>query len=336
MIYNRTLSRFAAALRPPLRPVVIDGQRLDPDTQWLIRLGELGGAPTVSAPTVAEARARFRQSATFLDPRVSGCQSAERTLPGPAGELRARLYSPRGASQRAPGLLFLHGGGWTIGDLDTHDNVCRYLAVEAGCRVLALDYRLAPEHPYPAAVEDAEAALAWLLGHAAEVGVDPARVAVGGDSAGGNLATVVARRARDAGSGGPCYQLLLYPGVDATQERPSFQLFGEGFLLTGADVRWFKGHYHPDPSRMGEPDASPLLTEDLSGLPPAAVIVAGFDPLRDEGLAYARRLAEAGVPTAEVLHEGLIHGFPHVSAASRASREALAAAAASLRAGLAR
>ena len=222
-----------------------------------------------------------------------------------------------------------------IGDLDTHDSAVRFLAANAGVAVLSVDYRLAPEHPFPAAVDDAFAAFRWAVENAGELGADPARIAVGGDSAGGNLAAAVSLLARDGGGPAPAMQLLIYPATDAVGGQESRRLFAEGFLLTAADMDWFEEHYLPDAAAAQDPRVSMLRAEDLSGLAPAYVATAGFDPLRDEGEAYAERMREAGVPVALRRHPGLIHGFANLTAVSRTSRAAMSEVAGALRMGLA-
>ena len=231
-------------------------------------------------------------------------------------------------------LVYYHGGGWVIGDLDTHDGVCRFLAAATGALVLSVDYRLAPEHPFPAPVDDARAAFGWAVQNAAELGADPARVAVGGDSAGGNLAAVVTRLAREAGGLQPAMQLLLYPATDDVETWPSRRVFAAGFLLTAADMDWFRDHYLPDPALSAHPDVSPFQAEDLSGLPPAYVATAGFDPLRDEAEAYAKKMREAGVAVTLRRHPGLTHGFAQMAAVSRTSRAAMLEVAGALQMGL--
>jgi acetyl esterase len=318
--------RLIRALLGSGRPVVVERQTLDPDVQWLLRLDRLLGAPPLTGPSVEATRAGYRRTAPLLAPRVE-CPSEERTIEGAVGPLPGRLYAPPAASGL---LVYLHGGGWVIGDLETHDAVCRALALRAGCRVLAVDYRLAPEHAFPAAADDALAAFHWAVAHAEELGVDPTQIAVGGDSAGGNLAAGVAQRARAPGPA-PCFQLLLYPGLDLVDEAPSHGTFAEGFLLRREDIRWFKDHYVPESGQRHEPLASPARAENLVGLPPACVITAGFDPLRDEGRAYARRLSEAGVTCEDRCFPGLVHGFLHISGGVPAARAALEHAADALR-----
>jgi acetyl esterase len=233
--------------------------------------------------------------------------------------LGARLYVPDGAPRPAPALVYFHGGGWVVCDLDTHDGLCARLARDGQCRVISVDYRLAPEHRFPTAVEDACAAVAWVRDNAERLGVDPARIAVAGDSAGGNLSAVVARRMRDA----VAFQVLLYPAVDATRSCPSHDSMGERYFLSQENIDWYLGHYVPKGGDLKHPDLSPLFAEDLAGLPPALVITAGFDPLRDEADAYAQRLREAGVQVEYREHESLIHGFllmyEAIPAAARAS-----------------
>jgi len=266
--------------------------------------------------------------------------------------MRARLYTaaqdrsaendrpdrsaaaPEGSEAGAPLLVYYHGGGWTIGDLDTHDPVCRFLAAEAGVRVLSVEYRLAPEHPFPAAVDDAFAAFGWAAERAGELDIDPARIAVGGDSAGGNLAASVSLLARDGGGPRPAMQLLIYPVTDAVGGA-SRRLFAEGFLLTKADMDWFELHYLSGGAAGEDPRISVLRAEDLSGLPPAYVATAGFDPLRDEAEDYAARLRAAGVPVALRRHPSLIHGFANMTAISRSARAAMYEVAGALRMGLA-
>jgi acetyl esterase len=234
---------------------------------------------------------------------------ADRTVPGPNGDVPVRVYVPTTEPGPRPAIVYFHGGGWVIGDLETHDGVCRSLAAASGLTVVSVDYRLAPEHPFPAPLEDCQAAVRWVADNAAELDVDPARLAVGGDSAGGNLAAVVAR---EAAASGPAlgFQLLVYPVCDGTLARPSMTENAEGYFLTAPMMGWFWGHY------MGtrdwtDPLASPLHCPDeaLAGVPPALVITAEFDPLRDEGEAYAERLRAAGVDVTATRYDGMIHGF---------------------------
>ncbi len=263
-------------------------------------------------------------------------KSEDRKIPGPGGEIALRVYTPLGATGNLlPGFVFFHGGGFVIGDLDTHDDICRCLANGSGCRVVSVDYRLAPEHPFPAAVEDCVAATNWVAAHAAEVGVDPKRLAVGGDSAGGNLAAVVSQLAR---KDGPqiVFQLLIYPVTQlGAPDTPSMRENAKGYFLEKDAMDWFTKLYAPDKAHRSDPRLSPLKAADLSGLPPAYVITAGFDPLRDEGRDYADKLDAAGVSVTYVNYPGMVHGFFSMRGLIPKAREAVAAAAAALREGVA-
>lgn len=231
-----------------------------------------------------------------------------RTIPGPAGEIPVRIYTPEGSGP-FPILVFFHGGGWVICTLDTHDGQCRSLANGAGCIVVSVDYRLAPEHKFPAAPEDCYAATCWVAEHAAEIGGDASRIAVGGDSAGGNLTAVVTQMAREHGGPRLIFQLMIYPATNFTAQTPSKTENAEGYFLTLDDMLWFEGHYLRNEADKLNPLASPLLAKDLSNLPPALILTAEYDPLRDEGELYGQRLQEAGVPVIIRRYDGLIHGF---------------------------
>ncbi len=232
-----------------------------------------------------------------------------RMLPGPGGDVPVRIYRPESAPTRAPAVLFYHGGGWVIGDLDSHERPCCSVANRSGAVVVSVDYRLAPEAPFPSAPADCYAALSWVAENGEEIGVDGSRLAVAGDSAGGNLAAVVALMARDR-SGPPIrHQTLIYPATDCDFDRPSYHENASGYLLERDAMEWFWGHYVADPAERTRPYASPMRAEDLSGLPPALVVTAEFDPLRDEGEAYARRLADAGNKVELTRYDGMIHGF---------------------------
>jgi acetyl esterase len=233
-----------------------------------------------------------------------------------------------------PLVVYFHGGGWTIGDLDTCDSVCRFLAAHVPATVLSVDYRLAPEHRFPAAVEDAFAAYRWAAVDNTRLGVDPARIAVAGDSAGGNLAAAASLLAREEGGPSPAMQVLIYPVTDAVGGQRSRDEFAKGFLLTRADMDWFEQHYLPPPIDRADPRVSLLRAADLAGLPPAYIATAGFDPLRDEGEAYAKRMEEAGVSVALRRHGGLIHGFANMTAISSTARAAMLELAGAVRAGL--
>ncbi|WP_372719004.1 alpha/beta hydrolase [Immundisolibacter sp.] len=266
--------------------------------------------PPLEALTPEQVRVGFAmQLKMTAGPSTPLAQVRDLTLPGPGGALKARLYHPQTTGTLA-GLVFFHGGGWVIGDLDSHDDLCRDLAAQAGCGVLAVDYRLAPEQRFPAAAQDAIAATAWAATHADELGFDPTRLAVGGDSAGGNLAAVVAIAARDSGNAPLRAQLLMYPVTDMSRlDGESYRACGEGYGLTAGAMSWFRDHYLASPEAARDPQVSPLLASDLAGLPPALVVTAEFDVLRSEGEAYARRLGQAGVTTRLVRYPGMIHGF---------------------------
>ena len=277
---------------------------LDPQARALLDLMIERQVPPVHTVSPAEARKLYRDRRQITQPDPAPVAEV-RELRSDAGT-PLRLYRP--AAGTLPLLVYFHGGGWTIGDLETHDVVCRHLADGAGCAVLSVDYRLGPEHRFPAAVDDSVAATRWARREAAALGIDAARIAVGGDSAGGNLATVVAIAERDAGT--PlAYQLLIYPGTDMRAIAPSHRTNGQGYLLTADSIAYYRAQYMPDESLWSDWRASPLLAPDLSRLPPALVLTAGFDPLRDEGRQYADALSEAGNRVQYVCFERQIHGF---------------------------
>jgi acetyl esterase len=241
---------------------------------------------------------------------------------------------PEGAAAPAPLLIYFHGGGFVVGDLESHDATCRFLAAEATMRVLSVHYRRAPEHRFPAAVEDCHAALRFARGEAAHLGADPERIAAGGDSAGGNLAAVTSLLARDD-EAAPAFQLLIYPVTDLSRKAPSYRLFREGYFLTERQMDWYRGQYlGGDEAAGSDARASPLLAKRLSGAPPAHVVVAGFDPLRDEGIAYAHALRDAGVSVTLRVQWGMVHGFANAVGVGRTGRAAMREAAAALRGGL--
>jgi acetyl esterase len=287
-------------------------RQLDPQARALLaRIQAANPIPYAQLGPVA-ARDLYRISRASLAPAAPEVALVEDlVVPGPGGTVRVRHYRPHGSteSETLPALVFFHGGGHTIGDLETHDVACRSLANAARSAVFAVDYRLAPEHRFPAAVEDAIAATRWVAASCDALRIDGARIAVGGDSAGGNLAAVVALALRDAGGPPLALQVLVYPAVDLRAEHPSHFAYGDGHLLTRESILWFRSQYLADPGQANDWRASPLLAADLSGLPPAYVVTAGFDPLVDEGEAYAERLASSGVRVTYECFTGMIHGF---------------------------
>lgn len=319
-------------------PVSLDGQTLHPEMALTLRVqGLLEGADWDELGPEGTRAAVGRQTlaGAVRQARIEGIRSL--AVETGSGRLPARLYVPLDDEAPSPLLVFLHGGGHVFGDLDGYDPVCRLLAAGAGARVLSVDYRLAPEHPFPAAADDATAAFRWAVANAEALGADPQRIAVGGDSAGGNLAAVVALDTRDAGDAiQPAFQLLLYPVVDMTAATVSRAMFADGFLLTERRIAWATGCYLPHAPRRHDPRASPLLADDLSGLPPAYVATAGFDPLRDEAEQFADRLRDAGVDVELRRHDDLIHGYANLTGISRAARAAMDEAAKALRTALLR
>jgi acetyl esterase/lipase len=298
--------------------------RLDPQARALIERLAAAGAPPLHALGAAEARRAYRESrAALAPPPMPVGEIRELSVPGPAAPLRARLYLPRAAEKPLPGMVYFHGGGFIYGDLDTHDGVCRGIAQSTPCAVVSVDYRLAPENRFPAAVEDAFAATRWIAANASALGIDPARLTVAGDSAGGNLAAVVALAAREERGPDIAMQVLVYPTTDFSQEAESVERFGEGYLLTRESIRWVKRSYLREARDAEDWRASPLRSRDFSGLPPAYVIVAGFDPLRDEGKAYAERLMRAGTPATLECFEGQVHGFLVMGGAIAAAGHAI-------------
>ncbi len=306
---------------------------LDPQAQVLLDKIAAANVPPLHELTVEEARqANAKLFITGLEPEAVGAIE-DRVIPGPAGtghDIPIRVYRPEGDGP-FPILVYFHGGGWVVGSLETHDAQCRALTTGASCVVVAVDYRLAPEHKFPAAVEDCDAATQWVSDHAASLGGDPARIAVGGDSAGGNLAAVVALRARDRGTPYLAFQLLIYPATELHGGTPSHRENAEGYLLTRDAIEWFRDHYLRSDADVSHPDASPLLALSLDDLPPAFIITAAFDPLRDEGEAYAARLQEAGVPVILKRYEGMIHGFFNLGHVLDQGRQAIEDCAAELR-----
>lgn len=256
-------------------------------------------------------------------------------IPGPSHPIPARAYTPvEAASGTLPALAFFHGGGFVIGNLETHDGLCRMLANMSGCKIISVDYRLSPEHPFPAAVEDAFAATSWIANNASGLNIDAARLAVGGDSAGGNLAAVVTQMARDAGGPKLAFQMLLFPATDMGAVTASRRDFAEGYLLDMKTMQWFTNHYIRDSGDLKNPQASPLLADNFSNLPPAFVMVAEFDPLHDEGVAYAEKLRNANVPVLVEDYPGMVHDFIYLVAVLPQASGALGTAAKALKSAL--
>jgi acetyl esterase len=286
---------------------------LDPDAALVYKAFQEAGRPAYETLTPAEAREYYRQARLVTNPEPPLLKSVEPlAVTAAGGTIPARIYRPRKLRQSnglSPCLVFFHGGGWVIGDLDTHDVVCRKLADEGELIVISVDYRRAPEHKFPAAVDDAIAATAWIAGHANELGIDTTRLVVGGDSAGGNLAAVVAIAARDGNGPSISGQVLIYPATDFAMTHPSHRELDTSILLTHSVIRWFADHYLNDISDIENWRASPARAATLAGLPPAYVLTAGADPLRDEGEEYAKRLTDAGVAVTYQTFPGQFHGF---------------------------
>lgn len=321
---------------------------LHPQARALLDLIEQRNAPAVHEQTPPEARESYRARRFFTQPDGAAmAEVRELTAPGPRGDIPLRLYRPHGhgavsgagamgaageaAAGGSPVLVYFHGGGWVIGDLDTHDALCRDLADQSGCVVVSVDYRMGPEHRFPAAPEDCLAATRWVRDQASALGVDASRLAVGGDSAGGNLAAVVSQMARDAGDLPIAFQLLIYPATVQRRFTHSNAVNGQGLLLTVDSMRYFHDHYIDDAELDFDWRAAPLLREDLSGLPPALVLVAGYDPLCDEGTAYAQRLTQAGNSATLVNFSRQIHGFITMGKVIEEANEAVSVCAATLR-----
>ena len=304
---------------------------LDPLVRSLLDLAAAQNTTPLTSMTPAQAREMFEKLRLPM-PGDPVAKVEDRRIPGPAGEIPLRIYQPENARGV---LVYFHGGGWVIGSLDSHDAPLRSLANAAGCSVVSVDYRLAPEHRHPAAAEDCYAATCWVADNARSLGADPDALAIGGDSAGGNLAAVTALLARERRGPRIRYQLLVYPVTDHDFERTSYRENAEGYFLGREDMRWFWNHYVPSQTDRNLFTASPLRARDLSHLPPAHLISAEFDPLRDEGEAYAARLREAGVPISLTRYDGMIHGFFSMAAIIPRGRDAILEAAGKLRAALA-
>lgn len=312
---------------------------LHPQVEALIAQMAAQGAPAPESMTVAQNRAMLAELAGLSGEPEDVARTEDTTAPGPGGDIPIRVYVPAGEGPRGesalPTLVYYHGGGWVVGDIESHDGLCRALANRSGCVVASVDYRLAPEHRFPAAVDDAYAATVWAAEKIGDFGGDGTRLAVGGDSAGANLAAVVAQQAKSRGGPRISYQLLVYPATDRHDDSPSMHENVAGPLLSRAWIEWFLGCYLNSPDEGQDVRVSPGRAEDLSGLPPALVVTAEYDPLRDQGAAYAGRLREAGVEAEYLPCPGMIHGFFQMGGVLDTARETVDHAAGALRRALA-
>lgn len=305
---------------------------LDPEIEWVLGLNAKADLPLLHTLTPQEARAQYEAVANKLDlPIVPMSMITERAIGRQSLYVKSRLYVPEETKSADPMLIWFHGGGWTIGSLETHDRVCRGLAAQGGCRVLSVNYRLAPEHPFPSAVEDALAVFHTVMSAPKTFGADPKRIAVGGDSAGGNLAAVLCHEAKAAGDPMPCLQMLIYPSVDIVGDYDSKERCKEGYLLTEEMTRWFVNHYLPNTKDRVDPRAAPLYYEDFTGLPQTHIQTAGYDPLQDEAAAYADKLRQAGVQVDHRHYPGLIHGYFNMAGSVKAAKVGFNRAASVLR-----
>jgi acetyl esterase len=312
-----------------------EGFELDPEMQALVWLMELRNGKDMHSRGLRISRRLMDHNGPMLSRPTPDVKTEDRTAPGAAGERRVRVYRPAAAGSAAPGLVWFHGGGFVLGSIESHDGICRGLAADSGVVIVSVDYRLAPEHPFPAAVEDAVAVTRSVRDSAASYGIDPRRIAVGGDSAGGNLAAVTAQTLRGS-SPAIAFQLLVYPATDFTRSMPSHAHFANGYILTRSTMDWFLDNYLPGPEAIQDPRASCLFAKDVGALPPALVITAGFDPLRDEGTAYADKMRAAGVVVEHVNVESMVHGFFNMAGSLREPTRVLGLAADRLKAGLRR
>ncbi len=304
--------------------------RLDPDAAEILRRVQEAGVPPWRSLTPVEGREVYRQRALLFDgPPTPVDEVRDASIPSPSGAIPIRVYRPDGFPR--PIFIYLHGGGWTLGDLDTHDAVCRRISVAADCMVVSVAYRLAPEHRYHAQLDDVDRAVRWIAAYGDELGGDPSRLAMGGDSAGGNLTAGASIRLRDEDGPRISLQVLIYPAVRPSFDTLSYHTNAEGYLLTRADVIWFWANFLGPGDGDHDPYACPGLMEDLRDVPPAVVITAGFDPLRDEGEVYAMRLAAAGVRVDAKRFPGMIHGFVALPVAIPAGERAIARIAAATR-----
>ncbi|RJF94721.1 alpha/beta hydrolase [Oleomonas cavernae] len=316
------------------RPIRIGSRTLDPQLQFLLKL--ISYQPRMERVSPVKARLLYNRLASTMGGTPRAVERVEElAIPGPAGALRARLYVPHGAALPAPMLVFFHGGGFVVGDLDDYEVPCRLLADEAKCLVLSAEYRLAPEAQFPAQSDDAEAVWRWANAQAASLGADPQRIAVGGDSAGGHIAAALSQVAESRGAPRPKHQLLIYPSADMTQAWPSLDLYAEGFMLTKPLLEHFMGSVLPAGADVDDPRVTPLRAPSLAGLPSATVVLAGFDPLQDQGQAYAQAMAASQVPVKTLMYERLIHGFVSFPGTVERADKAMREIAAELKLGLA-
>jgi acetyl esterase len=306
---------------------------LDPQVEILLGLAKQANLPEVWQLTPDQGREQYLTRVNKLKFSEAIFRTEDRRIPGPGSDIPIRIYTPRElkTSEKLPVLMWFHGGGFVIGSLETHDSACRLLANRADCIVVSVDYRLAPEFPFPAAVEDCQAAMKWVALHAVEFGGNGNCMAVGGDSAGANLATVMAILARDAAHPKLVFQLLVYPCVAPEPETASHYKFKEGYVLSRNSITWFYRQYLRNKKDVNDFRFAPLLLDDLSSLPQSLVIVAGYDPLRDEGIEYAKRLIEAGNRVQLSNYEGMVHGFFLMGGAVDAAKRAVAESAAAMR-----
>ena len=306
---------------------------LDPQVEIILGLAKKANLPEIWQLTPDQGREQYLMRVNKLKYSEPIFHTEDRRITGPGSDIALRIYKPREikTAEKLPVLMWFHGGGFVIGSLDTHDSVCRMLANQADCIVVSVDYRLAPESKFPAAVEDCQAALKWVALHAVEFGGDSSCIAVGGDSAGANLATVIAILARDAAHPKLAFQLLIYPCVAPEPETASHHKFKEGYILSRNSITWFYRQYLRSGKDVNDFRFAPLMLDDLSGLPPSLIVVAGYDPLRDEGIDYARRLIEAGNRVRLSNYEGMVHGFYLMGGAVDAAKRAVSESAEAMR-----
>lgn len=306
---------------------------LDQTVAGLLAQAEQANMPDLKELPLDQARAQYTEGVKLMSgAKIEVGKVSDRTITLDGRHLLIRTYLPQGCTLPVPGLVYFHGGGWVIGNLESHDNLCRTLSSQAGCAVVAVDYRLAPEHKFPAAIQDATDAFAWIRENGTELGVDTRSLAIGGDSAGGNLAAVVSHQLHPPDA--PRLLVLFYPSTDMSMSCPSIRELASGYRLTEELIQWFVSQYLSDPSQRLDPRASPILIQDLQHMPATFMITAGFDPLKDEGKAFAEKLSAAGVSVEHVFFESMIHGFMNMSGILPQARAALTQAAGALRASL--